>query len=70
MKEWETEEIEQLRDHDNYYKNNCFHCGSDINEVICEKSKIPNMGYVCHTCGKDLTEWKFYKYYNKKNLNV
>jgi len=40
------------------YINHCWNCGFGIDSRVSVKSLIPNMGYHCGSCGKDLTEWK------------
>lgn len=45
-------------DHFYIYRNHCWNCGYGIDSRFSAPSPIPNMGYVCGHCGKDLTEWK------------
>lgn len=40
------------------YQNHCWNCWYEIDSRFCNPSPIPDMGYVCNHCGKDLTEWK------------
>lgn len=40
------------------YENRCWNCGYGIDSRFNKPSPIPDMGYVCGWCGKDLTEWK------------
>ena len=42
----------------NVYINHCWNCGSSIDNRVSVKSLIPDMGYHCGNCGKDLLEWK------------
>lgn len=43
------------------YKNHCWNCGFGIDSRFSQISSLPNMGYICGWCGKDLTEWKLRK---------
>lgn len=43
------------------YINVCWNCHTDVDSRINKKSPIPNMGYICGNCGKDLSEWKVAK---------
>jgi len=40
------------------YINHCWNCGFGIDSRVSVKSLIPDMGYHCGSCGKDLREWK------------
>jgi len=40
------------------YINHCWNCGFKIDSRNSTKSVIPNMGYHCRNCKKDLWEWK------------
>jgi len=40
------------------YENHCWNCGNDIDSRNSKQSVLPNMGYHCNSCGKDLSEWK------------
>ena len=43
------------------YKNHCWNCGSGIDSRFSKPSRLPGMGYICSSCGHDLTEWKVKK---------
>lgn len=43
------------------YENHCWNCSAPVDSETCRKSKIPNMGYHCNACGKDLFEYKMKK---------
>ena len=36
------------------YINHCYHCYADIDSRYCLKSVVPNAGYHCSYCGRDL----------------
>jgi len=40
------------------YQNHCWNCGFGIDSRFSAPSPMPDMGYVCGHCGKDLFEWK------------
>jgi len=47
----------------NPYINHCWgeFCSGQIDSRTCQKSKLPDMGYHCPLCGKDLSEYKVWK---------
>jgi len=40
------------------YQNNCWNCGTLINEMNSNWSSYPGMGLVCYKCGNDLFWYK------------
>lgn len=51
-------DLPQEEDHFYIYQNHCWKCGYGIDSRFSAPSPIPDMGYICGNCGRDLLEWK------------